>query len=161
MLLNIDRDKLKELVTFSFEGDSDLLDKYHISPGTLEHCVEHTFTFIDKNKDFYKGDMYYAAVCLDGEEIGYTVFVANEKAPNELYSFGIRKEYRTKDILQSWLRVVGTTLGLPYYIILWDKNTRAIDFFGKNDFIIEERNGLRKLSSAPEMKDKTLIIKSD
>lgn len=161
-LLPINREKLKELVSYSFEGDNDLLDTYHISPGTLEHCVDNTFTFIDKNKDFYGSDMCWAAVVIPQGVIGYTVYITNEKSPNELYSFGIRKEYRTEEILHGWLKAVENELHLPYFIVLWDKNIRAIEFFRKNGFIIEERNGLKRLTSgAPEWDNKALIIKSD
>lgn len=161
-LLPINREKLKELISFSFEGDNDLLDKYHISPGSLDHCVNHTYTFVDKNKDFYGGDMHLASVVTaEFGIIGYTVVIINEKSPNELYSFGIKKEFRTKEVLAGWLSAVQKEIGIPYYIILWDVNTRAIEFFRKNGFIVEERNELLRLTNnALEMKDKVLIVKS-
>lgn len=165
-LTPISKEDLKVLISFSFEGDNALLDKYHISPGTLEHCVNHTFTFIENNKDFYKSDMkiFKVEASIEGEDIavGYTVVIENEKAPNELYSFGIKKDYRSKEIIEAWLESVSNQIGIPYYIILWNKNTRAVNFFGNNGFIVEERNSLKKLTNgAPEMENKTLIIKSD
>ena len=162
-LLPISREGLKDLITFSFEGDNDLLDKYHISPGDLEHCVNHTFTFIEKNKDFYKSDMHlYRVIIADlgaALTIGYTITITNETTPHELYSFGIRKEHRGEDVKKAWLKAIEETLGLPYYMVLWSINKRAINFFVKNGFFEEERNELSRLTNG-QMEEKTLIVKT-
>lgn len=163
-LIPADRSQLKELITFAFEGDNDLLDKYHISPGSLEHCVNHTFTFIDKNKDFYQSDMHIFSVGIQIDEeyktIGYTITITNETNPHELYSFGIRKEYRIKEIKEAWLIAIDEVIPPPYSIVLWSVNTRAIDFFRRNGFYVEERNELKRLTNGKMGDKETLIVKT-
>lgn len=145
-LTPIDKGELKPLVTLAFEGDNELLDTYHtLAPATLEECVNNTFAFIDKNKDFYNEDMSCFKVTVNGIAVGYTITIKNEKMPNELYSFGIKKEFRTWEITSQWMERLQTILGTPYYMILWAKNTRAINFFERNGFVSEERNDLKKL----------------
>ena len=123
-------------VKIAFDGDSDLLSNIHISPGSLDHCVDNTMGMIMENASFYDKDMRVFRVERGDEVIGYTVVIINEKAPNELYSFGINIKYRKKDILLCWLSEVEKILGKPYYIVLWSKNQRAIDFFEKNGFLV-------------------------
>ena len=164
-LTTIPIDQLKDIIAYSFEGDNDLLNTYHISPGTLSHCVSHTFGFIEKNKDFYGSDWHcYRIDCIDcvegdGAAIGYTVTITNAELPNELYSFGIRKEFRKKEILQKWLAEVEKTIGIPYYLVVWTKNTRAVEFFIKNGFYQQDHNELTKLTNG-QMEARTLFVKT-
>lgn len=145
-LIQIEKSELKSLITLSFEGDNELLDIFHIkAPATLDECVNNTFSFIENNKDFYAEDMKIFKLIRGMEAIGFTVIIENEHLPNELYSFGIKKEYRTWDITSKWMELLQKILGVPYYIILWSRNTRAINFFERNGFITEERNDLKKL----------------
>ena len=145
-LIPVEKDEIKSLITLAFEGDNELLDIYHkLAPATLEECVNNTFAFINENKDFYNEDMLCFKVTVNGIEVGYTITIKNETFPNELYSFGIKKEFRTWEITSQWLNKINELLGLPYYMVLWSKNTRAINFFERNGFISEERNDLKKL----------------
>lgn len=139
-LIKIDPKNLPFYIKQAFEGDTELLEQYHISPGTLDHCVSHTMGFINENASFYKADIEFYAVVLNVETtIGYTIGIKNEGKPNELYSFGINIKYRQKEILQDWLKEVEKLLG-NYYIVLWSKNTRAIQFFEKNGCVIDRTN---------------------
>lgn len=151
-LIPITISALTYYVRLSFEGDNDLLKKYHISPGDLEHCVEHTMNFIKENYEYYGEDMNIFVVLMDTKVIGYTITIKNEKAPNELYSFGINIKYRKKDILKGWIEKVKEFLGNHYYIVLWSKNTRAIDFFEKNGCVVDRER--KMLGEAT----KTLIV---
>src|SRR6185312_14058480 len=127
-------EELKDYVKLAFDGDAELLVSLHVSPGDLDHCVDHTMSFISANADFYKDDIEFYKVMNDEEPIGFTVIIKNE-GPNELYSFGINILHREKELLQEWLRKVKELLGIPYAMVLWSKNTRAINFFEKNGFI--------------------------
>lgn len=142
----VTKSEIKDLITLAFEGDRDLLETYHISPGDLEHCVNHTYNFIVSNKDFYDEEMALYKVQNENKDtIGFTITINHKDRPNELYSFGIAKQYRKKDTLIEWLSVIEKTIGSPYYLILWNANVRAIEFFEKNGFIVEQRNDLAKL----------------
>lgn len=152
-LIKIDPKNLPYYVKQAFEGDIELLEQYHISPGTLDHCVNHTMGFINENAAFYKADIEFYAVVKDVETtIGYTIGIRNEGKPNELYSFGINIKYRQKEILQDWLAEVEKLLGTPYFMVLWSKNERAINFFENNGFIVQ------RTSKLLEDETKTLII---
>jgi hypothetical protein len=138
----INREEIAFHVRRGFEGDEKLLNKYHISPGTLEHCVDDTMKFINENADFYKEDIEFYSVTLYGASIGYTIVIKNDPRPNELYSFGINIEQRTEEIRKVWLSEVEKIIGKPYYIVLWSKNTRAINFFERNGFLITRNSKL-------------------
>lgn len=139
-------------VNRAFYGDEDLLSLYHTSPGTLDHCVSHTVGLINENAPFYKDDIEYYSVNFNGNPIGYTVLIRNNKAPHELYSFGINKNYRKGPILKAWLAEIKKMLGPRYFIVLWSKNNRAISFFEKNKFVVDRQ------SSYLNDETKTLIL---
>ncbi len=152
-LVKTDLETLRHYVKLGFEGDKELLEKYHISPGTLDHCVEHTMGFIIENAEHYKNNIEFYAVVENVETpIGYTVIIRNKNAPNELYSFGINVKYRNKETNQEWLAAIKEKLKSPYYIVLWSKNDRAVNFFEKNDFIVDNDSELLN------DKTKTLIL---
>ncbi len=141
-LIPIDKTNIRYYIKLAFEGDKELLEKYHIlAPSTLEECVKHTAESIEENEEHYKDNIEFYAVILDVETvIGYTIIIKNKKVPNELYSFAINVKYRQRDILEEWLRELAKKLGDNYYTVLWQKNTRAIDFFEKNGFIVERED---------------------
>lgn len=147
-LVPITVDEIKQYVTVAFDGDSDLLNDLHVSPGDLEHCVNHTVSFITENKDFFgaKAGLYKVRFFDRGTwiDIGYTVTIQRVGFADELYSFGINRLHRSKELLSEWLREIDKVLSTPYFVILWDKNQRAIKFFEKNGFIVEAQDDQRK-----------------
>lgn len=144
--------ELSPLVALAFRDDKELLERYHISPGTLDHCVEHTMRFIDGNYDHFKERMEIYQVKKFDEVVGFTVFIRHENDFDELYSFGINIESRKNYILLPWLEVVKKKINSNFYIVLWAKNSRAISFF--------ERNGFNVLRNSKYLNDdtKTLIL---
>ncbi len=145
-LIPVSKAEIKNLITLAFEGDRDLLETYHVSPGTLSHCVDHTYNFIAENKGFYDKEMSMFKVCNENnEDVGFTVIIKHDDRPNELYSFGIAKQYRKEMVLMGWLRAIEKELGSTYYLILWSVNRRAVKFFERNGFIVEEKDELTKL----------------
>ena len=137
-LTKISPDQIKSFIEVAFRDDTELLEQYHISPGPLDHCVDHTYGFISENADFYKEDIEFYAV----DDFGFTIIIRNANNVNELYSFGININYRNKETLTAWLEEVEKLIGKPYYIVLWAKNTRAINFFEKNGFIVQRSSKL-------------------
>jgi hypothetical protein len=143
-------------VYHAFNEDEELLHIYHISPGTLDHCVEHTMNFIKENAAFYGEDMKFYKLLFLGKSIGYTVFIKNASQPNELYSFGINIKFRKQDILINWLEGVKENIGNDYTVALWEKNSRAINFFKKNGFILEKEanylgHNIKRLNSCRQV----------
>ena len=146
-LKRVEINDLLPLIKLGFRGDVDLLETYHISPGTLDHCARHTYDVIIKDyfDGVFAGDVHlYAVVLVENKketEIGFSVIVTNEPTPHNLLSFAINFRYRKPEILKAWLVAVEKITGLPYFTGVWDRNTRAVNFFLKNGFKIKELYG--------------------
>ena len=144
---------LYPFVSLAFEGDIDLLRGYHISPGSLEHCVGNTMFVIEKNYEHFGPNIEFYAVTVDGIAVGFTVVIrSSESSYDELLSFGINIRHRKPNVVIGWLEEVKKKMGGGFYIVLWSKNTRAIDFFRRNGLIVD--NSLLN----PKDETKTLII---
>jgi hypothetical protein len=126
--------ELSPLVALAFRDDKDLLERYHVSPGELDHCVEHTMRFIEGNHDHFKDRMEIYRVLKHDETIGFTVLIRHHNGFDELYSFGINIASRKNYVLLPWLEAVKKKINCNFYIVLWAKNSRAIKFFERNSF---------------------------
>jgi len=139
-LISINVKELKPLIHFSYLGDADLIDKYQGGDRSFEDCVEFNYNEIRSHlaNPVYKNDMKLWKISLQSgdeiDDIGYCVTVKNEGDINMLFSFAFNMHYRKKVFLIDWLKEVEKVLGEHYYTCLWNKNTRAIDFFKKNGF---------------------------
>lgn len=126
-LIRIKKKHLKNAIWIGFKDDPELIRHYHISPGTLEHCVNHNY----ENVITANGAEYFKIV-YKKKEIGFVVSVPG---PHLLLSFGINKKYRTKEVLIGWLEALKELFHHTFYIVtLYPKNTRAIMFFIRNKF---------------------------
>ncbi len=139
----IKADELKELIAHSFSSDCLLREQYHLlAPAQLHEIVEHTYAAIISDSEHVS--MYFFKVLWTcggvSETIGYTVLVdGKSEIHNVLYSYCISSKYRLRFILQSWLAEVQRLLGQTFSVSLWNKNTRAINFFVKNGFEVREK----------------------
>jgi len=123
-LKQIESNELKQLVEIAYKGDSDLLDKYWGEDFSLEEAINETMYMIREVSK--ETEMTHYAVLLDGEEIGYVT-----KIPNNLYSFGININYRTKDNLIEFWERVKEVMEDGFICMLFPQNTRAINFLKK------------------------------
>lgn len=132
---------LKDLIRYSYESDAELIEKYQAGERSLEECVDFNYGEIEYyyNNKVYQGDISLWKIALrSGKEInpiGYCVTIKNDGMPNVLMSFAININYRKSVFLTSWLTALENIVGESYYTVLWNKNTRAIDFFKKNGFV--------------------------
>ena len=154
VLEKISREELLPLIELAFLGDELLLQYFHISPGALHHCVQHTHSLIDPyydNEDFKDHLQAYALKIIDsktgmtGDAIGYTVVSRVPDAIPQLYSFGININHRNKSTIGQWIQQLTEILGPCYFTQLWDCNTRAINFFERNNFITTQKEGYKIL----------------
>lgn len=133
MALQLEKISVKELrhyIMLGFMDDPDLISKYHISPGTIEHCVDFNF---DRIKDAENNGGEFFKISNEGVEIGFVLAVKN---PNMVLSFGINIHHRNKNTLLSWLAAMKKFYEEQTYIVaLWPRNIRAIMFFLKNGFM--------------------------
>lgn len=140
-LIQASTNELYSLVSYAYAGDADLIDKFQAGERTYQECVDFNCNeILDRMSDpVFSGDMTIWKICLQSgdeiDDIGYCVTVKNDGNLHWLYSYAININYRKSVFLIDWLKAIENVLGLPYYTALWNKNTRAIDFFKKNGFV--------------------------
>ena len=125
--------QLHDLVFLSYEGDSELMDKYHVQKFDLLGAVKSTMDMIHEMAVKYKLECY--KVIYNKIPIGYVV-----SYEGVLYSFGINIKFRKKTILMAWWEELKRTIGWQFVCRLYRNNTRAIEFLKKQQMIEVEVN---------------------
>lgn len=120
--------ELPKLVKISYEGDEDLLNKYHVDKFSLEDAVESTMGMIEETNGAVK--MQFFKVLLFNLEIGYLAIFENF-----LYSFGINIKFRAKNILMQYWDLIKKELGDSFITMLYPNNERAINWVKKQGMI--------------------------
>jgi hypothetical protein len=118
----------------AFEGDYELVDKYHYINSDYIECVTDTYLKIKDAQNKYPLDMYEIKM---GEEIiGYVVIC---KTYNFLYSFGINVNQRTPKNMEYFFKKIAILFNGGFTCGLWAKNMRAIEYLLKNGMEIYKR----------------------
>ena len=126
-------ESLPKYVRIAFKGDASL-HEYHITGSKdLDECVQDTMDKINETSTLF--ELLLLSVIFEGEIIGFTIL-----GGGLLYSFGINKEYRTKEILIQWIQEIKDLLDNDFKCMLWNKNNRAIKFLEKQGMNIEDTN---------------------
>jgi RimJ/RimL family protein N-acetyltransferase len=140
-LSSISLQELRPLIAYAYLEDNDLIERFQADTArTYDQCVEYNYKEIKAHIEdpVFKGDVRLWKIEANSEgghkAIGYCVTVENDDRPHMLLSYSINKAYRKAEYLVPWLQRVEEKLGVPYYTGLWNKNTRAINFFEKNGF---------------------------
>lgn len=111
--------ELKKYVESAYKGDQDLFSKYHVSECSFSEAVEQTLAMIYETSLVV--DMKYLGVVKDKKRIGYLCYFQNN-----LYSFGINIDYRTKEVLSEFWEKTKEVMGDSFICMLFPNNTRAI-----------------------------------
>lgn len=123
-LTEIPLSELRKYVEIAYRGDLDLLDFYWGENFSLEEAVNETMFLINQVAEEIDIDCY--SVENDGEEIGYIV-----KFPNNLYSFSININHRTKkNLIEYWERIK-EVMEEGFICMLYPQNERAINWLKK------------------------------
>lgn len=130
-LLEIDELELKRYVEVAYKGDDDLLTQYHVDKYTLEEAVNSTMDMIKTTS--LDSKMFYYGVVEKDEKIGYICVFSNN-----LYSFGVNIEMRTKEILSEFWELIKAVLGNNFMTVLYPNNTRAIEWVKKCGMVQQE-----------------------
>lgn len=115
---------LEPAIRKAYEGDSDLLEKYHIETCQLDEAVQTELSIINRVRCVTKIEVYI--VNSGNEIIGYFVTL-----PNNLYSFAINKNYRNKEVLTELWDSIKTVLNHSFICMLYPNNLRAIKWLKK------------------------------
>jgi len=123
-LIKITKFELRKYVEIAYRGDNDLLDLYWGDGFSLQEAVNETMYGI--NETSKEVNMEYFCVLNDDEEIGYIA-----KFPNNLYSFSININHRTKqNLIEFWNRIK-EVMEDGFICMLYPQNQRAIKWLEK------------------------------
>lgn len=123
-LTQVDFESLKEYIEIAYEEDEKLLSQYHIQECSFEEAVDMTCKMIEYTA--HGLDMKYFGVMIGENKIGYLCTL-----PNNLYSFGVNINFRTKDILKVFGGLIVEKLGDSFICMLFPNNWRAINWLEK------------------------------
>jgi len=129
-IIKISKFDLAKYIQIAYDGDTDLLEKYHVDKYDLMGAVSKELSIIYKTVEWEDKEMDYYKVMFNDFPIGYICTY-----PNNLYSFGINKEYRSKEILKEWWKKVRDIMGGKFITLLYPNNTRAINFLKKQGMV--------------------------
>lgn len=133
----ISKTEIPSLIATAYEGDSELLDKYHSENmhGDVNFPIA-VLSTLDTIDDVSKTrKLSYYKVIYQKKAIGY--FVTFE---DFLYSFGINIKYRNREVLIGWFEAVKKVLGKHFRCMLYDINTRAINHLQKQGMKIVHKD---------------------
>lgn len=145
-LTKISKHELPELIKLSYEGDDELLEKFHLKKMTLSNAVKCELELI--NEADRELELRYFKVIFEDKPIGYVV-----KSGKFLYSFAISVKYRKKEILEKWWDALKTVLGDKFTCGLMSNNTRAIAYM--------KARGMKVIFENPEHKEVNEILLSN
>jgi TRAP-type uncharacterized transport system substrate-binding protein len=127
---------------YKFKGDKELFEKYHIIRSTEDNCIKDTINKIEEFYDNISSSMSYKFYGLkeDGKIVGYfTKCEIKEGKYNEiLHSFGININHRNKKTFKRFMEILENFFDDRIVVGLYKKNTRAISFLEKNNFLITQ-----------------------
>jgi ribosomal protein S18 acetylase RimI-like enzyme len=130
--LKIPIGEIEKYVEIAFAGDNELVEQFHFMDKTLAGTIINNVSNIEMLNEKYPINCY--SLNIDGVPIGFTV-----GKDHLLYSFGINKAFRTKEIVLSWWYELLTVLAPNFVCCLYPENTRAINFFMRNGMEIFEQ----------------------
>lgn len=112
---------LRQFVEIAYKGDADLLSYYWGDGLSLQEAVDLTMSLI--NQVANEVDIECFSVLNEDEEIGYIV-----RFPNNLYSFSININHRTKEnLIDFWVRIK-EVMEDGFICMLYPQNIRAANW---------------------------------
>jgi len=128
-IVKIELNELKPFIKVAYKGDEDLLTKYHVDNYDLYGAVNETLRMVEITSMGI--EMNYYGVIENEERIGYICTFTNN-----LYSFGLNIEMRTKENLIEFWKIIKVLLGDSFITMLYPNNTRAINWLQKCGMVI-------------------------
>jgi len=125
----IKKKRANKLIKLAFEGDNDLIEKYHAANVNMDDSILHTIERIDVTSMAY--ELKFFKVICDNADAGFFVI-----GDNFLYSFGLNLKFRTKEILIKWWELICGELKRGFICMMNKKNTRGIDFLKKQGMVV-------------------------
>jgi len=142
-IVEISKYELIPIIHYSYEGDFDLANLYHLKKYTIEEAALRTIELINEHEK--QVEFKFLKVICNSTLIGYFI-----TSGDFLYSFCVRMEFRTKEVLTEWWKAILDYVGNNIKIGIMSNNTRAIKYFEKRGMSITWQN--------PEMNEPNEIL---
>ena len=137
--------ELRELyIQETFSGDKELFEKFHILKSTEDNCIKDTISKIEESYESVGNlieNYTFYGLKEEGKKVGYfTKYQAREGRYliDVLHSFGININHRNKKTFKRFMEILENFFEDKIIVGLHNKNTRAISFLEKNDFLITQ-----------------------
>jgi len=141
----------EDVISRCYATDQELIDKYHVlAPVDLEDAIKDTVSVFANAHELSKFTFY--EIHKGNNLVGY-FGIENLNGIALLSGYFIMPEYRTKEFLIQFMRIVKSKLPSTFFTALYEKNVRAEKFLKKNNFV---RYGKQY---APERRQNMLIYK--
>lgn len=122
----VNTDQIFDLVVNCYQTDSDLISKFHVTPGNLSECVDRTVSdFISNGVNVYKVEK-------GGDLVGYF-----GQIDNYLNGFFILPKYRANHKKEVW-DLISSHFDNDFKTAIFAKNYRASKFLKANGCILEQ-----------------------
>ncbi len=127
------KEEIARIIRETWNSDEVFFEKYAVNETkekSINDTTEKVLSFIESyNAEFY--------LLMDGLELAGYVNVSPNM--NMLFSFGLKKEYRTKENKEAFLSIIDILLPNGQIVVsLYKKNTRAVNFFLNNGYEEQE-----------------------
>lgn len=124
-------DTLLLYINSAFRDDDKLFNTYHIHPGSFHDCAVDTYNTITEVAQTYPETVIFG-IKQNDEKIGFITMLPSSSI---LHSFGININFRIPGIKGAFIEFVNKYLNNKTTVLLYTKNTRAINYFKRNSFI--------------------------
>ena len=126
------------LIEDNFKLDKELIEKYHIEEGNdYKKCSKRTFEDLQNVDESFKLYGYFE----DDKLIGFF----GTELGNYINTIFVKPEYRNKEYMNKFVDSILDTVGNKFYTALYNKNTRAINFYKKLGGQVIEKNNKFKI----------------
>jgi hypothetical protein len=131
--------ELYNAIKIAFEEDHKVLELY--DPNVIVNSIEDVSLNIFNKVSQIKHLCNYKGVYEKNVLIGYYIY-----SDMLLISFCLRTEYRTRNYLKAFFKLIKKDLGNKFLCRLWSRNIRAIKWLIKNKMeIVEDTNNITEL----------------
>lgn len=121
-----------DLIESNFKLDKDLIKNYHIEDKNC-YKVASKRTYDDLLKADKSFELY--GVFLKDDLLGFFGTEFN----NYINTIFVKPIYRNKEYMKQFFNLIKKTVGDKFYTALYNKNTRAINFYKKNNGVVVEK----------------------
>lgn len=121
-----DKENMKSVILESFKTDQELIDTYHVVSGSgLDNCVNKTFNDLNKADPSFK----FYLLEDNNKQLGFF----GKEYSNYLTTIFIHPDYRNKQSVSKIWNLIKNEFTTPFYTAIYKKNTRALNFYLKNN----------------------------